>query len=258
MFKALEIVDQKKKVVEGKKQSVAVATVRVNNAQSSLDAATKVYNIAVADRDNAQDRVRLAENALTAAQENLNLALTEQKNAQQNLVNARSAVAEAQKRFAQAQIDLSAAEDRLVDAQDKKRNAEERLRTAQTAKDAAQNEYKRAFADLEDAKGDLEAAKRRKELTDLAVVHSKDALAIVQQARDDSVSALNTADFTLKNAEAKLAKVLDKLAAIRSLYVTAKTEYGQAQWTYETALNKLYVAQARKETADRASAIAIA
>jgi hypothetical protein len=42
------------------------------------------------------------------------------------------------------------------------------------------------------------------------------------------------------------------------LYVNAKTELGQAQWTYETALNKLYVAQARKETADRATTIALA
>jgi chromosome segregation ATPase len=230
----------------------------VNNAQASFDAATKAYNIAVADRDNAQDRFRIAENALKAAQENLNLAITEQGNAQKNLVNARAAVADAQKRFAEAQIAVSAAEDKLVGAQDQLRNAQEKLRTAQTAKDAAQNEYKRAFADLEDARGDLEAAKRRKELADLAVVQAKDALSIVQQARDDSVAALNAADFALKAAEVKLNKVLDKLAGVRSLYVAAKTELGTAQWNYETALNKLYVAQARKETADRASAIALA
>lgn len=95
-------------------------------------------------------------------------------------------------------------------------------------------------------------------MTDLSVVNSKDALQLVQQARDDANSALNKADFNLNIAEANLNKVLDKLAAIRALYVTAKTEYGTAQWNYETALNKLYVAQARKETADRASAIALA
>lgn len=99
---------------------------------------------------------------------------------------------------------------------------------------------------MENARSDLEAAKRRKELTDLSVSQAKDALAIVQQARDDAISSLNTAEFTLKNAEANLNKVLDKLAAIRTLYVNAKAEYGQAQWNFETALNKLYVAQARK------------
>lgn len=80
----------------------------------------------------------------------------------------------------------------------------------------------------------------------MSVSQAKDALSIVQQARDDATSALNAADFSLKNAEGTLNKVLDKLAVIRSLYVNAKTEYGQAQWNFETALNKLYVAQARK------------
>lgn len=80
----------------------------------------------------------------------------------------------------------------------------------------------------------------------MSVSQAKDALSIVQQARDDATSALNSADFSLKNAEGTLNKALDKLAAIRSFYVNAKTEYGQAQWNFETALNKLYVAQARK------------
>jgi hypothetical protein len=60
LFKALEIVDQRKKVVEARKQVVAVNTVKVNNAQASYDAANKAYTIAVSDRDNAQDNFRLA------------------------------------------------------------------------------------------------------------------------------------------------------------------------------------------------------
>lgn len=76
LFKALDIVGQKKSDVEAKKQVVAVATVKVNNAQASVDAATKAYNIAVSDRDNAQDNYRLAESALKDAQQNLQLAQT--------------------------------------------------------------------------------------------------------------------------------------------------------------------------------------
>ena len=55
------------------------------------------------------------------------------------------------------------------------------------------------------------------------MTNAKDALSIVQQARDHSVAALNKADFALKTAESNLAKVLDKLAYIRTLYVNAKT-----------------------------------
>jgi hypothetical protein len=92
----------------------------------------------------------------------------------------------------------------------------------------------------------------------LAVVNAKDALILVQQSRDNANSILDKADFALKNAEANLNKVLDKLATIRALYVTTNTKFGQAQWNYEIALNKLYVAQARKETAGRGTAIALA
>jgi hypothetical protein len=64
----LEVVDKRKQVVTARKQVVAVATVATNNAQASLDAATKAFNIASADRENARDRLRITENALKAAQ----------------------------------------------------------------------------------------------------------------------------------------------------------------------------------------------
>lgn len=92
LFKALEIVGERKKVVAARKQVVAASTLKVNNAQASYDAAHKAYTIALADRENAQDNFRLAENGLKAAQQNLALAQTEQTNAQQNLINARNAV----------------------------------------------------------------------------------------------------------------------------------------------------------------------
>ena len=134
---------------------------------------------------------------------------------------------------------------------------EQNLRNAQAARQAAQNEFDRAFEDLEDARFDLESAKRRKELADIAVSNARDTLDIIQQARDDALAAVNIAEFALKEAEQRLAKVLDRLAYIRSLYTNAKIALGEAQWAYEQAINKLYVAQSRKESADRATAIAL-
>lgn len=66
----------KRKSLLPKKQVTALATVKVNNAQASYDAANKEYNLAVSDRDLAQDRYRNAQSQLKAAQENLNLAQT--------------------------------------------------------------------------------------------------------------------------------------------------------------------------------------
>lgn len=51
---------------------------------------------------------------------------------------------------------------------------------------------------------------------------------------------------------------MKKVAAIREKRNAADKELQAAQWEWDLALNKLYVAQARKETADRASAIALA
>lgn len=68
LFKALDIVDKQKKVVDAKKQATAFATVKVNNAQTSYDASNKQYTLASTDRDAAQDRFRNAQSALKATQ----------------------------------------------------------------------------------------------------------------------------------------------------------------------------------------------
>lgn len=51
---------------------------------------------------------------------------------------------------------------------------------------------------------------------------------------------------------------MKKVAGIREKYNNAKKELSGAQWDWELALNKLYAAQSRKESADRATAIALA
>lgn len=109
LFKALDVVDTKKKVVADVKQHVATATLRVTNAQLSYDAADATLKQATSDRDTAQAVLASSLNALNAAQKNLELALTEQGQSTQNLANARKALEEAQKRFNAAQKAVSEA-----------------------------------------------------------------------------------------------------------------------------------------------------
>ena len=92
LFKALDIVDTKKKVVADVKQHVATATLRVTNAQLSYDAADAAWKKATSDKEVAQAVLTGALNALNAAQKNLELALTEQGQSTQNLANARKAL----------------------------------------------------------------------------------------------------------------------------------------------------------------------
>ena len=51
---------------------------------------------------------------------------------------------------------------------------------------------------------------------------------------------------------------MQSVPGIRDKVNKAAEEGNDDQWEFELALNKLYVAQARKEAADRASAIALA
>ncbi len=132
------------------------------------------------------------------------------------------------------------------------------MRDAKTVKAAAEEEYKRAYDNLEAAKTQLEDAKARKAQADQAVKAAQDALELATQVRDNADNDLKQADFALAQAEKTLDASLKKLAVIREKYNIAKEELSSAQWNWETAVNKLYVAQSRKETADRASAIALA
>ncbi len=77
-------------------------------------------------------------------------------------------------------------------------------------------------------------------------------------ARDNAESNLKEADFILEKANKDLVSALLTVSMVRDKVNKAADEAYAAQWEFELALNKLYVAQARKEAADRASAIALA
>jgi hypothetical protein len=77
-------------------------------------------------------------------------------------------------------------------------------------------------------------------------------------ARDNAESNLKEADFNLEKANKDLVSALLTVSTVRDKVNKAADEANAAQWEFELALNKLYVAQARKEAADRASAIALA
>lgn len=120
------------------------------------------------------------------------------------------------------------------------------MRDANTAKNFAYDEYFKAALNLEDARNQLESARRRKALADLAVQDAKDALDKATQARDTAQNELAKADDILAKAEKILSDALAKVAALREKYNIAKKELEAQQWEFELRLNQLYAAQARK------------
>ena len=67
---------------------------------------------------------------------------------------------------------------------------------------------------------------------------------------------MNVADAALDTAQANLEKANAVVNDLRSEDGFAKTQLGVANFNLEQALNNLYVAQAAKEAADKAVAIA--
>ena len=71
---------------------------------------------------------------------------------------------------------------------------------------------------LEDARNQLEDARRRKSLADLAVQSAKDTLDLAIQARDDAKNELAKADDILAKAENIVNAALAKVADLREKY----------------------------------------
>ena len=232
LFKALDIVDTRKKVVADAKQRTAIATVKLNNAQASFNAADVAWRQATSDLEVAKSLYSSAQAALNAAQQNLQLALTEQTQAATALAAARKAVEDAQTRFNAASKAVSDAEDNLVKAKAQFAKAEEVLRDARTVKAAAEEEYKRAYEALEAAKTQLEDARARKARADQVVKAAQDTLELATQVRDNADNDLKKADFALSEAEKALNAALKKVAFIREKFNIAKDELSAAQWDW--------------------------
>ena len=138
LFKALENVDTRKKIVAELRNKVAAATLRNINAQSSFNIADAAWKTASADLEFAKNQLVSAQSALNAAQQNLQLSLTEQTQAAATLAAARKAVENAQTRFNAASKALSDAEDNLVKAKAQYSKADLALIDAKTQRAAAE------------------------------------------------------------------------------------------------------------------------
>lgn len=106
------------------------------------------------------------------------------------------------------------------------------------------------------AKTALQDANNKKLVTDSTVNAAQNALDLTQQANDDALAAFETANDTLFKAENDLNTANQLVASIRASQEAAQTDYDNANWEWNQAINNLYVAQAQKEAADKGTAFA--
>ena len=258
LFDALAVVNAAKAKLAAKKAAFDQLESELALAETEADKAAAEAAKAKAERERAAERLRLTNKALNDAQDQLNLALLDQAAAADAVIAAQDAVSKATSRFPAADATLKAAEAAVQKAEADLSVARENLLKAENNLKNAQKEFARASQDLSDAKDDLERAIRRKELADQDVAKAQDALKLAQQAYNDAKASLEAATKALASAEAKRQQCLANLAEARYALEQAKNDLGAAEWDLEKALATLYQAQARKEAADRASALALA
>lgn len=258
LFDALAVVNAAKAKLAAKKSAFDQLEAQLALAETEADKAAAEAAKAKAERERAAERLRLTNKALNDAQDQLNLALLDQAAASDAVIAAQDAVSKATARFNTADVALKAAEVAVQKAEADLSVARENLLKAENTLKNAQKEFQRASQDLSDAKDDLERATRRKELADQDVGKAQDALKLAQQAFNDAKNALESATKALAAADAKRQACLANLAEARSGLEQAKNDQGAAEWDLEKALATLYQSQARKEAADRASALALA
>lgn len=165
--------------------------------------------------------------------------------------------------------DLRHAQDKLHEADHElhKRNKlfinaqAETAQAAQNAKAAlalnlnSRNVYNLAFGELAEKKKALQLAIDQKAKADIVVTNAKNAVTIINQANDDALAALTMAQRNYELAYSALDNANRLVSKVRAELAVADNKLGVAKFNLLQALNNLYVAQARKEQADKSTNI---
>jgi len=246
---------------------VVVSAYQANQAKTQLafNLANSQEQAAEVTAAKAQDIYNDAENSLHRAEAVLNSAKNILAIAETALTNANAVLAVAQANLAKAQTTFDTATSAFNAANAAYTKAINDLTAAQgvynsavaNVKDA-QNAYNIAWTNVQNAKAELDDANNKLQDANAKVTNAKNQVELATQANDDAQTGLNIADAALAAAQHTLEEANHAVGDLRGQFNTAKTALGAAKFNLTQALNNLYVAQAAKEAADKATAIAYA
>lgn len=119
----------------------------------------------------------------------------------------------------------------------------------------AQNVYNLAFNTYANAKKILADALDKKTQANLVVEAARNALNLATQVNDGALSELTVAQDKYKNAFSALDNANALVSNLRGQLEEAAAQLGVAKFNLVQANNNLFVAQSRKEQADKATAM---
>ena len=255
VYAAIHEVDENQKITAQKRENLAKAQLALEFATAQEAAAQAKTAQALQVRNLAQVAALKAHEVLENAAKILALTKTNLNNADHVVHEAEEDVRVARERLEHAIKELREANNVFINAQTETAQAAQNAKAALTAVLNARNVYNLAFDRFSDAKRILQEAQEKKQQADLIVANAKNALNIVNQANDNAQSDLTTAQNVYEKAYSALDNANSLVSKIREQLTDAGDNLGVAKFNLQQALNNLYVAQARKEQADKATSI---
>ena len=161
----------------------------------------------------------------------------------------------AQAKFSDATKALQFANSRFINAQGESSQAAQNAKAVLTAALNAQNVYNLAFNAYGQAKKILSQAQDQKLQADLVVQAARNALSLATQVNSNAQSDLTVAQDIYKKAYSALDNANNLVSALTAQLNDAGNHLAFAKFNLVQANNNLLVAQAKKEQADKATAL---
>jgi hypothetical protein len=241
--------------VSQRREANAKTTLALQFASSQEKTAVERVAQAAVKRDLAVKAEAKAHEILEAANKIVALATLNVNNAIKAKDIALNNLNVAQAKFSDANRGLQVANSRFINAQAESSQAAQNAKAALTAALNAQNVYNLVFNAYSQAKKILSDAQDQKLQADFVVQAARNALSLAIQVNSNVQSDLTIAQDVYKKAYSALDNANNLVSALTGQLNEAGNHLGVAKFNLVQANNNLFVAQAKKEQADKATAI---
>ena len=235
------------------REALGKTTLALNFAKTQEDAAEANAVKALSNKNAAAAAEAKAHDLLETAFKVVKLANTNLNNYKAVTEATRNDLKEAQELFEKVTAALKTANNLFINAQTESAQAAQNTVAALTTNLNARNVYNLAFNAYSAAKKQLQDALNQKQQADNVVATAQNAVNIVNQINDNAQADLNTAQNAYTKAYSALNNANTVVSRLQEDLNDASDQLGVSKFNLQQANNNLFVAQARKEQADKAT-----
>ena len=247
------MVNHEQQHVEDSKEHFAKTTLALNFATTQEKNAQLKVTGAHSHKARAEAAQAKAHEILEIANRVVHLATTNVNNARKVVASTKQDLIIAQKKFDLATMKFEEYNNIFINAEAQTSQAAQNAKAALTAALNAQNVYNLAFQTYTKSKKILSDALDKKQQADLVVNAARNALNLAIQVNDEAQADLTVSHDNYKKAYSALDNANALVSKLRGQLQAAADMLGVAKFNLQQSNNNLFVAQARKAEADKAT-----